>query len=187
VDENGNTIRTEVVPEGTVIGPFICRRGQWTFDFWPFNALVSVSAAAITVDPNGFVADAVLDVDTRDGLLEVREMAGIVEELFAEPADFSGRAVVVNIADRREDLSVTEYAELLDGRDVPGVRILSAAAPMPESTLGDLSEGGDGDGVMAKKVVVRLSKNWIFVGDVTCRTNKDGSKTCTIKGTIKRG
>lgn len=185
VDQYGNTIRRETVPEGTVVGPFVCRRGNWTFNFWPFNALVSGSAGALSVDPKGFVADAVLDVDTRDGGLEVRELLSIVERLFNEAAESEGRAVVVTT--ERGELSAEDITALLGGRDVPGVRILSTAYPRPDTTLGDLGESGDGSGVMAKKVVYRISKNWIFVGDVTCKTNKDGSKTCTIRGTIQRG
>jgi hypothetical protein len=41
--------------------------------------------------------------------------------------------------------------------------------------------------VSEKKVVIRLSKNWVFRGDINCRTRADGSKVCTIRGTISRG
>ena len=189
VDKNGNTIRTETVPEGTVVGPFVCRRGDWTFNFWPFSALVSGSAGGLTLNPEGSVADAVLDIDTRGGGLEVRELGSVVERLLGEAPEEPGRAVVVTT--ERGELSQEDITALLGGREAPGVRILSTTYPRPDTTLGDLDESdgdGDGDGgVMAKKVVYRISKNWIFVGDVTCTTNKDGSKTCTIKGTIKRG
>jgi hypothetical protein len=185
IDEHGNTIRRETVPEGTVVGPFVCRRGDWTFNFWPFNALVAGSTGGLTLDQNGSVADAVLDVDTRDGGLEVRELVSIVERLLGETADSAGRAVVV--ATERGELLPEDLTALLGGREVPGVRILSTTYPRPDTTLGDLGGSDDGSGVTAKKVVYRISKNWIFVGDVTCTTNKNGTKTCTIRGTIQRG
>lgn len=187
VDANGNTIGFEVVPEGTVISLFHCRGGEWHFGWFPFDALVSGSTDQVTVDEKGLVKDAVLEVDTRDGDLAVREMLSVVERLFDEAVDAPGKAAVVTFTDRRGELSPEEIGALLDGRDVAGVKVLALGDPRPEETINDLDEGSGGGGVMERKVVVRISKNWIFVGDVTCTTNKDGSQTCTIKGTIKRG
>lgn len=189
VNDHGETIGYEVVPEGTVISLFHCAGGEWRFGWFPFDALVSGGTGQISTDGKGSVKDAVLDVDTREGDLQVREMQAVVETLFEERVQAPGKAAVVTFTDRRDELSAQEYAALLEGKDVRGVKVLALTDPRPDETINDLNDGGGagGGGVMERKVVVRLSKNWIFVGDVTCTTNKDGTKTCTIKGTIKRG
>jgi hypothetical protein len=192
VDDNGKTIGKKTVPHGTKLGGgvFTCNDGAWEFFWIPFEAVVSGTADTIVVDAKEEIKDVVgVEVDTREGGIQVREMLSVVERLYGQPAREPGAALVLDTAGHEEDLTADELATLYDGRDVPGVRVLATAQPGLETTLGELGELGDGNddgtGVMARKVAIQLWKSsYWFVGTITCKKQPNGDEKCVIKGKI---
>jgi hypothetical protein len=184
VDDNGNTVSTSTVPEGTVVGVFHCSGGEWKFGWYPFDAFVSGTAGPLAVNTSGLVEGAVLNVDTREGKLAVREIQSVVEKAFDEPLATPDKAIVV--ADRGTDLSAGEIEALLAGKDVDGVKLLATVQPKPEHSINDLNDSADSADASARKVIIRLGGGWVFVGDITCKRNSDGTLTCKITGKIIR-
>ncbi|MEV6963949.1 hypothetical protein AB0M47_02460 [Hamadaea sp. NPDC051192] len=191
VDDNGKTIGKKTVPHGTQLGGgvFTCNNGVWEFFWIPFEMVVSGTADTVVVDVREQVKDVLgVQVDTREGQLQVREMLSAVEYLYGERADEPGGALVLDTAGREGDLTADELTALFDGGEVPGVRVLAAAKPGLETTLGELGElggGDDGTGVTARKIAIQLgtSRYW-FVGTVNCKKLPNGNQNCIINGTI---
>ncbi|MFE9206775.1 hypothetical protein [Micromonospora sp. NPDC007230] len=192
VDDNGKTIGKKTVPHGTKLGGgvFTCNDGLWEFFWIPFEAVVSGTADTVVVDVKEQVKDVIgVQVDTREGRIQVREMLSVVERLYGQAVREPGGAVVMDTSGREEELTADELTALFDGREVPGVRVLATAQPGLETTLGELGELGggsdDGTGVMARKVAIRLwgTKYW-FVGTITCKKLPNGDQNCEIRGKI---
>ncbi|WP_253763383.1 hypothetical protein [Hamadaea flava] len=191
VDDNGKTIGKKTVPHGTKLGGgvFTCNNGEWEFFWIPFETVVSGTADTVVVDVKEQVKDVLgVQVDTREGQLQVREMLSAVEYLYGERADEPGGALVLDTAGREDDLTADDLTALFDGGEVTGVRVLAAAKPGLETTLGELGElggGDDGTGVMARKVAIQLygSRYW-FVGTINCKKLPNGNQSCVIDGSI---
>lgn len=184
VDGNGNTIRYDTVPEGTVIGLFHCSGGEWRFGWFPFDSYVSGKTGLVHVDEKGSVTDAVLDVDAREGSLSVQEMQSVVEKLFGERVEETGPVYSI-VTERDLELSAEELGAVADGRDVDGVKVVGSAEARPESTVRELGERAGGGEQSDSRMVMRVAARWTV--DITIRCWRVGDRIiCHIRIVIRK-